>query len=73
MHVPILNLDMISADDDIKSVFQIPILVTYYIVFNNSINTVSRFYNSNIYFDHTAYMLYPTSIVNEYNFYDEFE
>lgn len=72
IHVPILNLDLISADDDIKSVFQIPIAVTYYIVFNNTINTIKRYYNSNLYFDHTAYMLIPTCIVDEYDFEDMF-
>jgi len=72
MHVPILNLDLIAADDDIKSVFQIPIQVTYYIFFNTTINTIKRYYNSNLYLDQTAYMLIPTCIADEYNFDDLF-
>ena len=72
MHIPIVNLDMIEADDEIKSAFQIPIMVKYYILFNNTLNTISRYYNSNVYVDHTAYMLIPNCILNEYNLKDLF-
>ena len=68
MHVPILDLSSITASDEIKTVFQIPISVKYYIFFNNTLTTVSRNYNSNIYFDHTAYMLTPECILSQYNF-----
>lgn len=72
MHVPVLNLNAITASDEVKEVFQIPIQVNFYVVFNNNINTIKRYYNSNLYFDHTGYGLIPLCISNEYNFNDLF-
>lgn len=73
MHTPILNLNSILASDDIKTAFQIPIEVTYYTLFNGTAGTIKRYYNSNLFFDHTAYNLIPQSIVSNYNFNDLFQ
>lgn len=73
MHVPILNLGALDADPDVESVFQIPITVKYYMLFGDTVTAIKRYYNSNFYFDHTAYMLFPESIINNYNFQDFFE
>lgn len=72
MHVPILNLDAMDLSENVESVYQIPIQVNYYMLFNDTINTIKRYYNSNLVFDHTAYMAIPECIVNEYDFDDLF-
>ena len=73
MHTPILDLSSITASDEVKTVFQLPIEVTYYTLFNGTSGTIKRYYNSNIFFDFTGYNLIPTCILNEYNFNDLFE
>lgn len=73
MHAPVLDLSSIQTSDDVKTVFQIPIEVTYYTLFNGTSGTIKRYYNSNIYFDHTGYNLIPAYILSQYNFDDLFE
>lgn len=73
IHAPILNLNSISASDSVKTAFQIPIEVTFYTLFNGTSGTIKRYYNSNIYWDHTGYNLIPTCIVSNYNFNDLFQ